>query len=48
VREEIRAGGQTRPIDLRGRARTIDRVEMVYRAEPNFRGRATVCVEGRT
>lgn len=48
VREEIRAGGQTRPLDLKGERRAIRRVEMVYRSEPNFRGQATVCVEGQT
>ena len=45
VRAEIRPGGQTRPIELRGRARSIQRIQMVYQSEPNFRGRATVCVE---
>ncbi len=48
VREEIRAGGQTRPLDLKGERRAIRQVEMVYRSEPNFRGQATVCVEGQT
>jgi hypothetical protein len=47
VRSVIRPGDRTRPLDLRGWERAIDRVEMVYRAVPNFRGRATVCVEGR-
>lgn len=46
VRSIIRPGDRTRPLDLRGWERSIDRVEMVYRAVPNFRGRATVCVEG--
>ncbi len=46
VRSVIRPGDRTRPLDLRGWERSIDRVEMVYRAVPNFRGRATVCVEG--
>lgn len=30
VRENIRPGGQTRPIDLRGRDRVIDRVDFFY------------------
>ena len=47
VRREIRAGGQTRAIDLKGRKRFIDRIEMTYRSRPSFRGQATVCVEGR-
>ena len=48
VREEIRAGGQTRPLDLRGERRAIRQIDMVYRSQPNFRGQATVCVEGQT
>ena len=46
VREEIRAGGQTRALDLKGERRAINRVEMVYRSQPSFKGQATVCVEG--
>jgi hypothetical protein len=46
VRSDIRQGGQTRPLDLRGRERSIDRIEMIYRAKPNFKGRARVCAEG--
>ena len=46
VREEIRAGGETRALDLKGERRAIRQVEMVYRSQPNFRGEATVCVEG--
>jgi hypothetical protein len=48
VREEIRAGGQTKPLDLKGDRRAIRQIEMVYRSQPNFRGEATVCVEGQT
>ena len=46
VRSLIRAGRETRALDLRGRERAIDRIDMVYRSRPNFRGQATVCVEG--
>lgn len=46
VRSEIRDGGQTRPLDLRGRERAIDKVELMYRAKPNFKGSAKVCVSG--
>jgi hypothetical protein len=46
VRSEIRDGGQTRAIDLQGRERAIDRIEMVYRAKPNFKGSAKICVSG--
>jgi hypothetical protein len=45
VRLELRPGAPTRAIDLRGRERAIDRIEMVYQARPSFRGRAHVCVE---
>jgi hypothetical protein len=49
VRSEIRNGGQTRPLDLKGRGeRAIDRIEMTYRAKPNFKGSAKVCVSGLT
>lgn len=47
VRSVIRAGQETRALDLRGGERSIDRIEMVYRSRPNFRGAATVCAEGR-
>lgn len=40
VRELIRRGSGTRPIDLKGGDRFIDRIEMTYRSRPNFRGQA--------
>ena len=46
VRSHIRAGGETRPLDLRGRDRAISRIDMVYRSQPSLRGQATVCAEG--
>lgn len=46
VKHFIRAGDRTRPLDLKGWERSIDRVDMVYRTVPNFKGQATVCVEG--
>jgi len=46
VRAEIRAGGQTGALDLRGRDRVIQRIEMIYRSRPSFRGNAIVCAEG--
>ena len=46
VRHFLRKGDRTRPLDLKGRERSIDRVDMVYRTIPNFKGQATVCVEG--
>ena len=47
VRSQIRQGGMTAPLDLKGRDRYIDRIEMVYRAKPSFKGSARVCVSGR-
>jgi hypothetical protein len=38
VREEIRAGGQTRPLDLKGERLAIKEIEMVYRSQPSFKG----------
>jgi hypothetical protein len=46
VREFIRAGGRTRPLDLIRGDRTIDRMELLYRSRPGFRGQATVAVYG--
>jgi hypothetical protein len=46
VRAVIRQGDRTRPLDLRGWERVIDRVELTYLTIPNFKGQATVCVEG--
>jgi hypothetical protein len=46
VRSIIRQGDRTRPLDLRGRQRSIDRIEMTYVTIPNFKGQATVCAEG--
>jgi hypothetical protein len=48
VRAVIRAGGLSGPLDLRGRDRAIERVELIYASRPNFRGRARVCVDGRS
>ncbi|MGD9783540.1 MAG: hypothetical protein AB7E80_00425 [Hyphomicrobiaceae bacterium] len=46
IRSEIRAGGHSRVIDLKGGDRFIDRIEMIYRSKPSFRGTARVCVSG--
>lgn len=47
VRQILRRGDRSRPLDLRGWQRSIHRIEMVYRALPNYRGRdALVCVDG--
>jgi hypothetical protein len=46
VRALIRQGTRTRPLDLRGWQRSIRQIDMVYAKRLNFRGLATVCVEG--
>jgi hypothetical protein len=46
IRADIRAGGETRAIDLKGRERAIREVQMVYRSKPTFKGLATVEVWG--
>jgi hypothetical protein len=47
VKAQIRAGATSGKLDLRGAARNIDRVEMVYRSRPDFRGQAEICVDGQ-
>jgi len=42
----IRSGDRTQTLDLKGRDRAIQRIDMVYRQRPDFSGRATVCAEG--
>jgi hypothetical protein len=46
LRAVIPQGGETRRIDLAGKERGIDRVEMLYRSIPTFKGKAEVCVDG--
>jgi hypothetical protein len=46
VRSRLREGDRTRPLELRGWERSIDRIEMTYVTIPNFKGQATVCAEG--
>ena len=46
VRHNLRAGSTTRPLDLRGRERAIQQIDLVYRSRPSFKGLATVCAEG--
>lgn len=48
VRARIAEGGTSGPLDLRGHDRAIDRIEMIYARVPNWRGRARICVDGRT
>jgi hypothetical protein len=46
VRQVIRAGQRTRPIEFAWGDRRIDRIELTYRSRPGFRGRAKVAVFG--
>jgi hypothetical protein len=46
VREFIPPGGGSRPIDLPGINRGIDRIEMLYRSVPTMAGTAEVCIDG--
>jgi len=46
VQRVIRRGDRTEPLDLKGRDRAIERIDMVYRQRGDDRGRATVCAEG--
>jgi hypothetical protein len=46
VRRVIRRGDRTERLDLNGRDRAIQRIDMVYRQRGDDRGRATVCAEG--
>lgn len=46
VRNKIRAGGETRPLDLKGDARAIREIRMSYASRPSFRGQATIEVWG--
>jgi hypothetical protein len=49
VRSKINEGDRTRALDLRGRERSIDRIQIVSKKdrEGPGRGRAQVCVYGR-
>jgi hypothetical protein len=46
VQRKIRRNEQTDPLDLRGRRRAIERIELVYRSNPSLRGEAIVEVYG--
>ena len=46
VQRVIRRGDRTEALDLKGRDRAIQRIDMVYRQRGDDRGRATVCAEG--
>ena len=46
VQRVIRSGSKTDALDLKGRDRAIERIDMTYRQRDDFRGRATICVVG--
>ena len=46
INARVRPGQCTPNLDLRGEARRVDRIDLVYNSVPNFRGRATVAVYG--
>lgn len=45
VRETVPPGGSSRPIELLGRERGIERIEMIYRAMISNKGTAEVCID---
>ncbi|MDO9381802.1 MAG: hypothetical protein Q7T86_02970 [Hyphomicrobiaceae bacterium] len=47
IRNRIKAGGETRAVDLKGGDRFIKRVEFVYKSKPSFKGQATVELWGK-
>ena len=46
VKEHVHAGEATRPYDLQGRHRVINRIEFLYQTEGHWGGKATVQVAG--
>ena len=46
VREVLLPGMGSRPIDLVGNNRGIDRIDMLYRSIPTNKGTAEVCIDG--
>jgi hypothetical protein len=46
VRELIPPGSASRPVDLPGNNRGIDRIEMIYRSIPSLTGTAEICIDG--
>ena len=46
IDRELKAGIEALPIDLRGERSYLHRIEMIYRARPDFRGRSVVRIYG--
>jgi hypothetical protein len=47
INQKVPAGSESNAIDLAGDARGIQRVDLLYRSLPTFKGKAEVCVDGR-
>jgi len=46
LHDKVAPGMVSRPIDLKGTQRGIDRIDLLYRSIPTFKGKAEVCVDG--
>ncbi len=46
LHDKVAPGSVSRPIDLDGKNRGIDRIDLLYRSIPTFFGKAEVCVDG--
>jgi hypothetical protein len=46
VKDKIRAGGETRPIDLKGHSTSIREIQLSYASKPSFKGQAKIEVWG--
>lgn len=47
VGQKVPAGAESRPIDLNGKDRGIQTIELLYRSIPTYKGKAEICVDGR-
>ena len=47
IRQKVPAGSESSAIDLAGDARGIQKIDLLYRSLPTFKGKAEVCVDGR-
>jgi hypothetical protein len=46
VRQIVPPGAVTKPFDLSGKGRGLDRIMLLYRSRPSFTGQARVCADG--
>jgi hypothetical protein len=47
IHQAVRAGSESLPINLPGAGRGIEKIDMLYRSIPTFKGNAEVCVHGK-